>query len=148
MSATFLGPGLSVFIPVNSRVGAFGTWQLGVAPDSPQTFTAALIAMGLCVGFGLSTFRFFALREMDVRRLDFIMIVMQVRLYSRRCLCTLSPKSRVARMHAQFTISLFWTLRACMMIPLSTSFLAGLVNMVSPCAMCACVLPMLPRPDQ
>lgn len=60
------------------RVGAFLDWQFGRLPDSSTTFLAGLVSMGIGVGFALSVFRLFALREREVRRLDFILMLLQV----------------------------------------------------------------------
>ena len=60
------------------RVGPFLNWRFGLVPDSTSTFAASLIAMGVGVGFVLSAFRFIAFRDQEMRRLDFILALLQV----------------------------------------------------------------------
>lgn len=61
------------------RTSAFKNWQFGVLPDTMFTFDASLASIGIGVGFSLSTFRFFLFREPDLRLLDLIMTLLQVR---------------------------------------------------------------------
>lgn len=84
------------------KTAANATWQVGILPDTMQTFSAALIAMGLASGLSISvssasgysfhlwpvvscardamqTFRLCLFREPDIRLLDFIIVLVQVR---------------------------------------------------------------------
>lgn len=64
---------------MSPRTSAFVQWQLGLAPDTVQTFDMSLGAMGLGVGISLSAFRFFLFREPDLRRIDLVMLLLQAR---------------------------------------------------------------------
>lgn len=113
------------------RAGPFLDWRFGRLPDTTTTFMAGLIAMGVGVGFALSAFRLFALREREVRRLDCILMLLQVSCIRKGF--SLVNEAIGGRLHvlSQFQPLLWFSLRACMMIPASAGVLASVRETVS-----------------
>lgn len=73
--ATFATTGSPLMTP---KTRAFKNWQLGVLPDTMQTFDAALAAIGLGAGLAISLYRFLLFYERETRLLDFIIVLLQV----------------------------------------------------------------------
>jgi hypothetical protein len=96
-AALYAGPRVpSFFTPYPSKA-----WTFGMPPDSTQTFDASLIAMGTGIGFVLSCFRFLLFHEPVIRRVDFVLMLMQLQ------------------------NALWYSLRACKVLPFSAGVLAS-----------------------
>ena len=87
--------------------------------------------MGLAVGLSVSAFRLFLFHDPDARLLDYINVLLQV----------LKPERVESRNNEafvfillQFHETLFYVLRACMLIPESTGVFASVRDSVSLCS--------------
>jgi len=128
--ALFLGPGTPLVTPAKSTLSPLFTgWRFGNTPDptlSPSiasgTFVASMASMAIGCGFVLSTFRFVLFREPGIRRLDFVLMLVQVR---EGPVLDKSESNTCPSHHPQFHNLLFYTLRACMALPANSGILAS-----------------------